>query len=230
MKNESYATIEEIVEYGLDRIPDEQTITINLKDFMYIYRVLEEYMRFFHNHDHYQKIEDVYDFLGTASSGGAFQVLNNALYKKIIKGTRFSQEIEDLEMADTFSHPLFPKYYQRIYEESESLSEEEIADILKRDNIDELMSLPLNVGENHPDWRFAQELCIALARHENADVRANAILGLAYIARTKKELDREIVLPVILKEYKENTKNTGIIEDALDDIALFLKWDIIGCV
>jgi hypothetical protein len=107
MENDKYATIKEIVEYGLEKISNEQTITINLKDFMYIYRVLQEYMRFFHNPDHYQKIDDIKFFLGTISSGGGFEVLNNALYKKI----KFQKEIDDMMADDSFDNPLFPKYY-----------------------------------------------------------------------------------------------------------------------
>jgi hypothetical protein len=41
MGNSKYATIKEIVEYGLEEISNKQTITINLKDFMYVYKVLQ---------------------------------------------------------------------------------------------------------------------------------------------------------------------------------------------
>jgi hypothetical protein len=58
-RRHKHATIKEIVEYGLEKISNKQTITINLKDFMYIYKVLQEYMRFFHNPDHYQEIDDM---------------------------------------------------------------------------------------------------------------------------------------------------------------------------
>jgi flagellar motor component MotA len=107
MENSKYATIKEIVEYGLEEISNKQTITINLKDFMYVYKVLQEYMRFFHNPDHYQTIDNVKEFLGTISSGGGFEVLDNALYKKI----KFSKEIDDMMVDGIFDNPLFPKYY-----------------------------------------------------------------------------------------------------------------------
>jgi hypothetical protein len=111
MRNNKYITIKEIVEYGLEKISNEQTITINLKDFMYIYKVLQEYMRFFHNPDHYQEINDVKDFLGTISSGGGFEVLDTALYKKIGKEIKFPKEIYDMMIDGVFDNPLFPKYY-----------------------------------------------------------------------------------------------------------------------
>jgi len=40
MRNNGHATIKEIVEYGLNKIPTDQTVTVNLHDFMYVYRVL----------------------------------------------------------------------------------------------------------------------------------------------------------------------------------------------
>jgi hypothetical protein len=108
MENNKYASIKEIVEYGLERISNEQTVTINLKDFMYVYKVLQEYTRFFHNPDHYRTIDDVKDFLGTVSSGGGFEVLNNALYKKI----KFPKEIEAMITDEIFDNPSLPKYYR----------------------------------------------------------------------------------------------------------------------
>lgn len=41
-----YADIKDIIEYGLNNISDKEKITMSLKDFLYIRRVLEEYMRY----------------------------------------------------------------------------------------------------------------------------------------------------------------------------------------
>jgi hypothetical protein len=115
---------------------------------------------------------------------------------------------------------------KKIYEEAEDFSKEDIFKIIERNQYDELMVLPFNIGESFPDWEFAQEICIKLTKNEDADIRANAIMGLAYTARTKRKLSREIIIPIITKEYKENTQNKGEIEDAIEDINIFLKWDI----
>ena len=48
LKMIKYTNIKDIVEYGLDTISDKEKITMNLKDFLYIRRVLEEYMRYLH--------------------------------------------------------------------------------------------------------------------------------------------------------------------------------------
>ena len=81
-------------------------------------------------------------------------------------------------------------------------------------------------SEHFPDWKFAQDLCIKLAANEDAAVRANAVLGLAYIARTKGILEKHLVKPVILKELRENIEYKWRIEDSISDINVFLKWNL----
>ena len=111
MELNKYATIKEIVEYGLDKISERETITMSLLDFLYMRRVLEEYMRFFHNPDHYPTIDAVKDYLGNISSGGGFEVLNTALYEKICT-VELPDEVEKMFADDMFEHPLYPKYYR----------------------------------------------------------------------------------------------------------------------
>ena len=110
MSNNDYATIKEIAEYGLDKIPADKTVAVNLRDFMYIYRALEEYMRFFHNPDHYPTINDIKDFLGDVSSGGAFEVFSTAIYK--IYNMNLPDEIQNMLDDGVFEHTSFPEYYK----------------------------------------------------------------------------------------------------------------------
>jgi len=115
---------------------------------------------------------------------------------------------------------------ERIYKPLQTLSEDEIKRILLDDNIQELIILPLSVGENFPQWKFAQDLCINLSEYPDTRVRANSILGLAYIARTKGKLEKYIVKPVILRALREETEYKWQIIDALKDINLFMGWNI----
>jgi hypothetical protein len=91
-------------------------------------------------------------------------------------------------------------------------------------NPDDLAILGFAVGESYPDWHYAQSVCLRLAEHESARVRANACMGLAYIARTKGELDKRLVKPVLLRELRTQEEFRGSIQDAIDDINIFLKW------
>ncbi|RRJ66032.1 hypothetical protein EHV15_26285 [Paenibacillus oralis] len=115
---------------------------------------------------------------------------------------------------------------KRVYKHIEALSDEEIKDKLKRNELEELIYLPLSVGLYHHNWKVAQDICLNLAQHNNARVRASAIFGLAHISRTKGQLDKRLVKPIILRELRENKEHKGTILDAIGDINLFLKWDL----
>lgn len=113
-----------------------------------------------------------------------------------------------------------------IYKPLEDLSEMEINSILEKGDLNELIRLPLSVGANHYNWKYAQELCAQLCNHENATIRANAVLGFAYIARTKGMLEKHIVKPLILKELRQNKEFEWRVIDAINDINYFMKWNI----
>lgn len=102
-------TINEIVEYGLDSIDPNETLTVNLKDLIYIYKSLEEFNRFFHQPMHFKKIEDVEQYLGDKDEG-AFSIIGNIYYK--IFDRMFPQYIKDIVEDDDFQHPKYPFYYE----------------------------------------------------------------------------------------------------------------------
>jgi hypothetical protein len=109
----------------------------------------------------------------------------------------------------------------------EFTSEREVQRALDAGSPEALMVLSLAVGEHWPDWKYAQELCLRLANHSNEGVRANACLGLAYIARTKGHLDRVSVEDVLVRELHRQTDwFQWRVFDALRDINLYLKWNL----
>lgn len=115
---------------------------------------------------------------------------------------------------------------KRIYRALPVYSDYEIKEILKNDNLEELAMLSLSVGEYHRDWKFAQDICVKLADNENEIVRANAVLGFAYIARTKKKLSKYIVKPLIFRELRRAKEYKWRIEDAICDINIYLGWNL----
>ncbi|RTE07023.1 hypothetical protein [Paenibacillus whitsoniae] len=115
---------------------------------------------------------------------------------------------------------------KRIYRPLDDLSVQKIKEILIRNQLDELLTLPLSVGENHTNWKVAQDLCAQLSNHESPAVRANAVLGFAYIARTKGKLEKHVVKPIILRELRENHEHCLRVHDAINDINMFLKWKL----
>ena len=86
----------------------------------------------------------------------------------------------------------------------------------------------LAVGENWPDPEYAQEVCLRLANDADSAVRASACLGLAYIARNHRNLDKRRVRPVLLRELKSQCENRGRVQDAIYDINIYLGWPILS--
>ena len=116
---------------------------------------------------------------------------------------------------------------ERRYESLPEITErEQVLEVMKNGTYSDLMLLPLAVGMNFPEWKFAQDLCIEFTQNEDAAIRANAVLGLAYIARTKGTLEKHLVKPVIMKELRENIEYKWRIEDSIEDINYFLKWKL----
>ena len=115
---------------------------------------------------------------------------------------------------------------KRIYRPLPVYSDEEINKIMIDGTYEELGILSLAVGMNHHDWKFAQSICLKLAEHENEAIRANAVFGLAYIARTKGRLSNHLVKPVIFRELRRSENFRWRIEDTISDINLFLGWNM----
>ncbi len=113
-----------------------------------------------------------------------------------------------------------------VYKPLKPLSKIEIQEQLKRGNEEELILLPLSVGEYSENWKEAQAICLKLMEHSSPAIRANAALGLAYIARNHRMLDKRIVKPYLLKELRENPEFNWRIRDAISDINMFMGWNL----
>lgn len=77
--------IEEIVTFGLDEISPDESVEVNLKDLIYVYKTLQEYMRFFHQPTHYPQIKDIDEFLGSINDSAGFKILHASIYEKMQK-------------------------------------------------------------------------------------------------------------------------------------------------
>jgi hypothetical protein len=101
---------------------------------------------------------------------------------------------------------------------------EEVERTLRSGRWEDLMVLPLALGNSWHDWKYAQSICLRLVDHADAAIRANACLGLAYVARTQGRLEKHLVKPVLLRELRSNLEFRGRVQDAVDDINSFLRW------
>lgn len=113
-----------------------------------------------------------------------------------------------------------------IYRPLEDVTYEEALRILESGTLEERILLPLRAGETMLDWKQAQTICIKSFESDDTRVRANAALGLAYIARTKNQLEKHLVKPLLIKELRENTECRWRVIDAIQDINLYLGWHL----
>lgn len=112
------------------------------------------------------------------------------------------------------------------YRPLDNLSEESIQAILNGDNLGDIIRLPLSVGMNHPNWKYAQDLCIKLAESNDLRIRTNALRGLGYVAMTKGKLEKHLVKPLLINALKSEHKEELDIVDIVIMINRDLKWNI----
>jgi len=113
-----------------------------------------------------------------------------------------------------------------VYEPLPYYSINEVRQIIKTGSIEDIRILPFSVGEYAKNWKEAQDICVELSTHEDELVRASTAMGFAYIARTKRKLEKHIVKPILLKLLRECIEYKWMVIDALSDIKIFMKWNI----
>lgn len=107
------------------------------------------------------------------------------------------------------------------YQDVPPLSRDEAEAIFAGDDHAAIIDALLSITFHDPDWRWVQGHCLRLARHPSSSVRSLAGLCFGHLARIHRELDLDIVLPV-LHELTRHPDTRGQAEDALDDIDTFL--------
>lgn len=71
------------------------------------------------------------------------------------------------------------------------------------------------------DWKWVQEKCLFFLMSENTDISGLSATCLGHIARIHGQLDEDRVVNM-LQERLTDPQLSGRIEDALDDIEMFL--------
>ena len=112
------------------------------------------------------------------------------------------------------------------YEPLPEFSIESTKRIMESGSIEEKIRLPLSNGMDCPNWITAQDLCISLAQNEDERISSNAVLGLAYIARIHKKLEKHLVKPILVNSLRGHKEYNWRIQDSIDDINQFMGWNI----
>jgi hypothetical protein len=123
------------------------------------------------------------------------------------------------EFADMVEKP------KLVYEPISQLSQDQIEECITRNDPHELLHAVLSAALYAEDQDFAEQVCLKLARHEHFNVRGNALLGFAHIARIHGKLNEKEVRPLVeIGLHDQDDYVRGQAEDARDDIEHFLGW------
>ena len=78
------------------------------------------------------------------------------------------------------------------------------------------------ISLHEPDWKWAQDKCLHYLNDENPDIQGISATCLGHIARIHGELEREKVLTALHAHLGKDITD-GQIQDAIDDITMFLR-------
>lgn len=111
------------------------------------------------------------------------------------------------------------------YREIGPWKHEDVERALRTDDVEALRLAVIGVSMHDDDWGYAQGLCVRLSSHPDPNVRGNAVLGFAHIARVHRQLDRAVVQPIIQRAlHDEDAYVRGHADSAAGDTGMYLKW------
>jgi hypothetical protein len=108
------------------------------------------------------------------------------------------------------------------YRELTPVTNEEAMGDLSSRNSRAATEAVLRIALFEPDWQLAERVCLIALEDERGAVKTAALTSLGHIARRFRTLHLNVVLPLITELLASPTYG-GAAEDALDDIAMFVK-------
>lgn len=106
------------------------------------------------------------------------------------------------------------------YEPIEPISKEKAEVIFNSGEAHEIEKALTRLAYHYKNWRWVQAKCLFYVENGNDGLQQTAILCLGHLARIHRQLDLEIVIP-LLEKLKSQNNLQGQIEDALDDIDIY---------
>ena len=104
-------------------------------------------------------------------------------------------------------------------------TEADVEAVIAKGDPSELLYVPIVVGMNAADCdrSWAEEICYSLTGHEHFNVRGNAVLGLAHIARTCRCINVERAVPIVKAALEDESEFVrGHAVAAVEDFATYL--------
>jgi hypothetical protein len=101
-------------------------------------------------------------------------------------------------------------------------SKPQLSLLLKSTDLNVVSDTLLYVCFNVDDIEWIQDKCIELLEHKDEDIAGLAATCLGHIARIHSRINKGKVLPV-LQSKLQDTRLSGRVKDALEDIDMFAK-------
>jgi hypothetical protein len=108
-------------------------------------------------------------------------------------------------------------------------TEADVEAVIARGDPDELLYVPLVTCLDPPGRVWAEQVCLRLASHSDANVRGNVLEGLGHLARIFRSLNRRLVEPVVEAGLQDSDSWVrGKADDTAKEIEWFLGWVLHG--
>jgi hypothetical protein len=108
------------------------------------------------------------------------------------------------------------------YKNIASIDKVDAERIFASNNVENICDAMLSITFYENDWKWVQDKCLILFQNANPKISSLAATCLGHIARIHRKLEKEKVIK-ILRERLDDKEISGWIEDALDDIKMFIR-------
>ena len=108
-------------------------------------------------------------------------------------------------------------YEKPKYVEIQSRSRDELKAAFESNDANAICNALYSAAQHEPDWRWSQNQCLKMLKHESLLVRSTALVALGEIALFRGHLELETVLPEI-QRFANDPALAPFVEDSLDNI------------
>jgi hypothetical protein len=113
---------------------------------------------------------------------------------------------------------------KNIYRENKPIQKEEFLEKVSSNNTLEVCEAVINASLSIPDYDWIIKQYKILLKIPVLEIKKSIIVSLGHLARVNEKADRTELLG-ILRQFKEQPEVEGNVEDAIDDINMFLPED-----
>ena len=108
------------------------------------------------------------------------------------------------------------------FEQINPVDKEQAARAFATADTEKIVHALLGTAYHEADWEWVESRCLQFLESPVPELRNTAITCLGHLARIHRKLNKAKVMQA-LSRYRDNPDYGGRVEDALDDIEMFVK-------